>query len=252
VVAMSEVARSAPDGYTLMLGDINLSVSPALHKSLTFDPAKSFTPIGFVATAPMLVLVQQNSPVNSVRNLVAQAKASPGILAYAHGGVGSPTHLGPEVFKARTGIDVISVPYKSAGEALTAVAAGHAQIVFTGMSAARGLIDAGKLKPIAITGSQRSLVLPSVPTMAESGVPMPELDVGSWWGVLGPANMPAAITSQLHSTLRAALASPEFAGRLTTMNFTAGSGNPEDLQAWIAKEATTWASVLRRAGIKPE
>jgi tripartite-type tricarboxylate transporter receptor subunit TctC len=252
VIAMAQVARSTPDGYTLLFGDINMAVSPALHKSLPFDPARSFTPIGLVATAPMLVLVPQDSPFRSVRDVVAQAKAAPRSLAYAHGGIGSPTHLGPEVFKARLGLDVISVPYKSSGEALTAVAAGHAQLVFTGLSAARPLIDAGKLRPLAIASSKRSPMLAGVPTMEETGFPLPELNVGSWWGVFAPPNLPPAITRQLHSALRTALASPELSSRLVAMTFSPGSGTPEDLQAWIANEARTWAGVLQRAGINPE
>lgn len=252
VVAMMEVTRSASDGYTLLLGDINLSVSPALHKSLPFNPEKSFTSIGFVATAPMLVLVSQSSPLQSIKDLVAQAKAHPGSLSYAHGGIGSPTHLGPEVFKARLGLDITPVPYKSSGEALTAVAGGHGQLVFTGLSAAQGLIDSGKLKPIAITGLTRSVALPSVPTLAEEGVPLPELDVGSWWGLLGPPNMSPAITHRLHAALQEALQSPEFSDRLKAINFSAGSGTPQELQTWIRNETEVWPSVLEGAGIVPE
>lgn len=252
VLAMGEVARSAPDGYTLLLGDINLSVSPALHKSLPFDPEKSFTPVGFVATAPMLVLVDKNSPMQSIKDIVTQAKAHPGALSYAHGGIGSPTHLGPEVFKSRLGLDITAVPYRSSGEALTAVAGGHAQMVFTGLSAAQGLVQSGKLKPLAITGLKRSPALPSVPTLAEEGIPLPELDVGSWWGLLGPANMPPAVTEKLHIALQQTLRLPAFSDRLKAMNFTPGSGTSQELENWIRNETKTWRHVLEGAGFKPE
>ncbi len=252
VIAMAEVSRAAPDGYTLLLGDINLSVSPSMHKTLAFDPVRSFTPIGMIATAPMVVLVPGTSPIKSIKELVDQAKNAPGTLSYAHAGVGSPTHLGPEVLKSRYNVDLISVPYKSSGEALTALAAGHAQVVFTGMSAARGLMDAGKVRPLAIAGTKRSPVLPDLPTMAEAGVPVPEIDVGSWWGLLAPAGLPAGITSQLNTALHAALASPELSQRLAAMNFTQGQGTPQDLQAWIASETRTWSAVMQRAGIRPE
>jgi tripartite-type tricarboxylate transporter receptor subunit TctC len=252
VVAMTEVARAAPDGTTLLLGGINLSVSPALHRSLPFDPARSFTPIGFVATAPMLVLVPQASPVGSMADLVARARAAPGTIAYAHAGVGSPTHLGPELLKSRCGLDITAVPYRGSGESLTAVAAGHAGVAFAGLSAARGLIDAGRLRPLAITGPTRSAAMPEVPTIAEAGVPLPELEVGSWWGLLGPGGLPPGVTRRLHAALRGALTAPEFAQRLASMNFTPGSGDPEDLRVWIATEARIWAGVLEQAGIRPE
>ncbi|TCP06203.1 Bug family tripartite tricarboxylate transporter substrate binding protein [Caldimonas thermodepolymerans] len=252
VIAMSEVARATPDGYTLLLGDINLSVSPALHKSLPFDPSTSFTHIGMAANAPMLVLVPANSPITDMKDLVRRAKEAPGTIAYAHGGVGSPTHLGPEVFQSRYQLKLISVPYKSSGESLTAVAAGHAQVVFTGLSAAKGLLDGGKVRALAVAGRQRSPVLPQVPTMAEAGVPLPELDVGSWWGLLGPANLPPAIVTRLHAALQGALSSPELSQRLAMLNFTRATGGPDEMREWVATETRVWGDVLRNAGIRPE
>lgn len=252
VIAMSEVARAAPDGYTLLLGDLNLSVSPALHKSLPYDPAKSFTPIGMAAYAPMLVLVPASSPVTDLKDLLRRAKEAPGTVAYAHAGIGSPTHLGPEVFQRRYGVKLISVPYKSSGESLTALAAGHVQVVFTGMSAAKGLLDGGKVRALAIAGKQRSPVLPHVPTMAEAGVPLPEVDIGSWWGLLGPAGLPAAVTHKLNAALQAALASPALSQRLATLNFTRAVSGPDELRDWISKETQIWGEVLREAGIRPE
>ena len=251
IVAMQAVARSVADGTTLLLGDMNLAVGPALHKSLPFDPVNDFTPIGMIATAPMLMLVPSSAPVRSAQEYVAQAKAAPAGVAYASAGIGSPTHLAGEVLKSRYGLSMIHVPFQGSGPALTAVASGEASLIFTGLSGAKPLIDAGKLRPLAITGSRRSPAVPEVPTLKEAGLDLPELEVGSWWGLLGPANLPAPVQQQLARALGEALASPELKARLSELNFVAVPAQT-DFRDWVAREAKTWTAVLKSAGIRPE
>jgi len=251
LVAMGQVARAKPDGYTLLLGDMNLAVSPALQKNLSFDPVKDFTPIGMIATAPMLMLAPSTSTAKTAQEYVKLAKADPGKLAYASAGIGSPTHLATEVLKAHYDLDIIHIPYQGAGPALTSLAAGDTSLMFTGLSAAKPLVDAGKLRAMAITGDRRSPAMPDVPTLKEAGIHLPELSVGSWWGLLAPAGLPSAVSDQLNQGLKAALASPELKARLDTLNY---SQPPEgtDFGDWIAQETTTWTEVMKKAGIQPE
>ena len=251
LVAMGQVAKAKADGYTLLLGDMNLAVAPALYKSLSFDPVKDFTPIGMIATAPMLMLVPSTSTAKSAQEYVTLAKAQSGKIAYASAGVGSPTHLASEVFKAHYGLDITHIPFQGAGPALTSVAAGDTTLIFTGLSGAKPLVDAGKLRALAITGDQRSPSMPNVPTLKQAGIALPELSVGSWWGVLAPTGLSVELTEQLRQALAAALESPELQARLTALNYTqAPSGT--DFRAWVAREAGTWTAVMEKAGIRPE
>jgi tripartite-type tricarboxylate transporter receptor subunit TctC len=251
LVAMKLVAKSKADGYTLLLGDMNLAVAPAMHKNLGFDPVNDFTPIGMIATAPMLMLVPASSPVHSAQEFVTLAKGKDAGLAYASAGIGSPTHLAAEVLKTRYGLDITHVPFQGSSPALSALAAGQTARMFTGLSGAQPLVDAGKLRPLAITGNQRSPVMPNVPTLKEAGLTLPELSVGSWWGLLGPAGLPAPVADQLAKALEAAMASPEVKSRLATLNFTEAPADT-DFRGWVGREAKTWSAVLQKAGIHPE
>ena len=251
ILAMGNVAKAKPDGYTLLLGDMNLAVSPALHTSLPFDPVKDFTPIAMIATAPMLMLVPSTSPAHTAQEYIALAKAQNGKLAYASAGIGSPTHLAAEVLKAHYGLNLTHVPFQGSGPALTSVASGETSLIFTGLSGAKPLVDAGRLRALAITGEQRSPALPNVPTLKEANVSLPELSVGSWWGLLGPAGLPAPVSQELAQALNTALASPEMKERLATLNYTQAPAGT-DFQRWVAREASTWTGVLQKAGIRPD
>jgi tripartite-type tricarboxylate transporter receptor subunit TctC len=250
LVAMGQVAKAKPDGHTLLLGDMNLAVSPALHKQLAFDPVKNFTPIGMIATAPMVMWVPSTSPAKTAQEFLSLAKAQNGKLAYASAGIGSPPHLAGEVLKNHYGLDITHVPFQGSGPALTSLASGQVALMFTGLSAAKALLDAGKLRPLAITGNQRAPELPNVPTLAEAGLTLPELSVGSWWGVLAPAGLPDPLAKQLRQALDATLAAPEFRARLAALNYLPAPSNT-DFGKWIAQERNTWTGVLHKAGIEP-
>lgn len=251
VLAMAQVAKSRADGYTLLLGDMNLAVAPALNKHLPFDPVTDFTPIAMIATAPMLMLVPASSSVQTPQEWVALAQSKAGQLSYASAGVGSPTHLAAEVFKARYGVDLTHIPYPGSGPAMTSVASGDTALIFTGISGARPLVEAGKLRAIAITGDSRAPSMPQLPTLAEAGTPLPELSVGSWWGLLAPAGLPQPIAQQLKQALDAAVASPALSARLAHLNYTQAAPDT-DFRAWVAKETRMWTQVMRKAGIQPE
>lgn len=250
-VAMAQVAKAHADGYTLLLGDMNLAVAPALNKALPFNPIADFTPIAIIATAPMLMLVPSSSEVKTPQEFVALAKAKVGRLSYASAGVGSPTHLAAEVFKARYGLDITHIPYPGSGPAMTSVASGDTALIFTGISGARPLVEAGKLRALAITGDRRAPVMPLLPTLQEAGIPLPELSVGSWWGLLAPAGLPQPIAQQLKQALDAAITSPTLSARLASLNYTQAPPGA-DFKAWVTRETTMWTDVMRKAGIKPE
>jgi tripartite-type tricarboxylate transporter receptor subunit TctC len=250
LVAMGQVAKARPDGYTLLLGDMNLAVAPALHKQLAFDPVKDFTPIGMIATAPMVIWVPSASPAKTAQELLAFVKEQNGKLAYASAGIGSPPHLAGEVFKNRFGLNLTHVPFQGSGPALTSLASGQVALMFTGLSAAKPLLEAGKLRALAITGNQRAPELPDVPTLAEAGITLPELSVGSWWGVLAPVDLPQPLAKQLKQALDAALAAPEFKDRLKTLNYLPAPADA-NFRDWIEHERSTWTSVLHKAGIEP-
>jgi tripartite-type tricarboxylate transporter receptor subunit TctC len=251
IVAMGQVAKAKADGYTLLLGDMTLAVSSSLHKSLPFDPVKDFTPIGMIATAPMLMLVPSTSSIKTAQEYVALAKSHPGKNAYASAGIGSPTHLAAEVLKANYSLDIIHVPFQGSGPAMTALASGETGLMFTGLSGAKPLLDGGKVRALAITGEQRSPVLPNVPTLKQAGLTLPELTVGSWWGLLAPAGLPAPLAEQLAQALQAALAAPELTARLANLNYAPVSAGT-DFRSWVARETTTWSGVMQKAGIRPE
>jgi tripartite-type tricarboxylate transporter receptor subunit TctC len=193
IVAMGQVAKAKADGYTLLLGDMTLAVSSSLHKSLPFDPVKDFTPIGMIATAPMLMLVPSTSSIKTAQEYVALAKSHPGKNAYASAGIGSPTHLAAEVLKANYSLDIIHVPFQGSGPAMTALASGETGLMFTGLSGAKPLLDGGKVRALAITGEQRSPVLPNVPTLKQAGLTLPELTVVCWRRLACPRPWPNSL-----------------------------------------------------------
>jgi tripartite-type tricarboxylate transporter receptor subunit TctC len=251
-VGFSAVAKAAPDGYTLLLGDINLAVNPYLYKSLPYDAQKDFAPIGLVASAPLVMLVSQNSSARSLQDLMALAKAEPGKLTFGSAGAGNTTHLSMELFKAKMGLDIVHVPYKGASPALNDLVAGHVSMMVTGLSGAKSLVESGKLRALAITGDKRAVVWPQVPTFAEAGAPLPEMRVGSWWGLFAPAGTPNDILAELNRALQQALSSPDLLQRLRELNIEPLSGPAKELERWVGSEMNTWSQVIKRSGIQPE
>jgi tripartite-type tricarboxylate transporter receptor subunit TctC len=251
-IGLEHVAKAAPDGYTLLLGDMPIAARPALYKSSQVDVRRDLAPIGFIASAPMLLVVAPGLPMRSVAELIASARSHPGQLSFVSPSRGTPPDLAAELFRGQYGLDVVSVPYKGVGAAFPDLLSGRVSFLFVGVSASKSFIDSGKLRALAITGRKRAPALPEVPTLAESGYPLPDLDFGSWWGLLGPRGLPKDIVGKLNGSLAKTLALPEVHERLAALNFEPVTGQPEEFDSFIASEIEKWSRVIGRAGIKPE
>ena len=255
VVGVTSVAKAAPDGYTLLLGDVgSMAINPALYKSLPYNARTDFTAVGPVATGPIFLFVGASVPARNVQELIAIARSRPGALSYGSGGNGQfPTHIGPELFRVKYGLDMLHVPYKGAGPAMVDAAAGRVTLVMTaGLAAAKPFLDSGKVRAIAITGEKRSAILPEVPTFAESGYPLPEINAGTWFGLMGPAGLPRDIVARLSQTLNQALVAPDFIARLNSLTLEPMSSTPEAFSEFIRSAMDTWAQIVKRTNITPE
>ena len=252
MLAGEVVVKAAADGYTLLFGDISLAINPGLRKTLLFDVRKELAPIGLVAAAPLILVVNASFPARDLQELMALAKQSPGKFTYGSWGTGNTTHLIPELFKGKYGLDILHIPYKGSGLALTDLVADRVSLAVIGLSVAKSFIESGKVRVLAITGEKRAAALPNVPTFAEAGAPLPEANLGSWWGLLGPAGLPRNIVVQLNHALARALAQPELRARLAALNIAPVSSTPEEFASRMDSEISTWGGVVKRANIAPE
>jgi tripartite-type tricarboxylate transporter receptor subunit TctC len=244
-------AHAPPDGYTLLLGNVaTLAIIPNVQKKVPYDAVKDFAPVSLIATAPLLVVVHPSLPVKSIRDLIALAKAKPGQLNYASNGVGSSTHLATELFKMMTKTDLAHVPYKGLGPATTDLLAGQMQLMFSSAVAMLPHAQAGRLRAIAMTGAQRSPAIPSIPTVAEAGVP--DYESGSWYGILAPAGTPRAIIDLLHQEIAAVVRAPDISGRLVAEAVVPVGGTPAEFAAHIQKELARIGQVIRSSGARFE
>ncbi len=244
------VAKAPPDGYTLTLG------SPGTHATalsmvpgLGYDPVKSFTPVVLVGTVPNVLVVPPSVPANSVQELITYLKAHPNSYNFASVGNGSMQHLAGELFKRMAGVQITHVAYKGSAPALLDLTGGRIEMAFESMPTVLQLVRSGKLKALAVTTPKRSSLLPDVPTIAESG--LPGFDVTIWYGVFGPAGMPANVTAKLNQTINAALRTPELGQRLAELGADLAGGTPEDLGRYQAAESARWNRFIQEAGIKP-
>ena len=245
------VAHAAPDGQTILLGYIaNLGIGPSLYATLPYDPVKDFAPVTLLAVSPNILVAHPALPVKSVRELVAYAKANPQKINYASSAVASLGHLAGELLNGAAGIHMQHVPYKGSGQAVIDLLAGQVQIMFSGMSSVMPHIKAGKLRPLAVTGAQRSPATPDVPTIAEAGYP--GFEASAWYGVLAPAGTPREIVMRLNAEVLRALKMPEVKERLENVGFELVGGTPEAFGIYIRSEIGKWAKVVKASGIKAE
>jgi tripartite-type tricarboxylate transporter receptor subunit TctC len=244
-------AKAAPDGYTLLLGSSgNLSVNPSLYKKLPYDPVKDFQPITQLEAGPQVLVVHPAVTAKSVQELIALAKARPHALNFASGGTGTGNHLASELFKATAGIDIVHVPYKGTGQALTDLVGGQVQMMMSSLLPAIPQIKAGRLRGLAVTSVKRTPVLPELPTIAESG--MAGFETTSWHGILVPAKTPKVIATRLHDELVKMLAQPDVRARLASEGIDAIGNTPQEFAAYIRSETVKYAKVIKQAGIKAD
>jgi tripartite-type tricarboxylate transporter receptor subunit TctC len=245
------VAASAPDGYTLLFGNISsLVVTPVVTNNRDFDPDKTFTAVAKTSQNYEVLVVHPNFPARSVRELVAHAKANPGKLNFGSAGIGNATHLAAELFKQRTGTDIVHVPYKGAAEAVTGVISEQVQMFFGDIGGVLPLIREGRVRALAISSETRSADLPQLPTMIESGVP--GYVVLTYTGVVAPAGTPPEIVAKLNAALNASLQTPEAAAALRRIGAESAPSSPQDFAAFLARERDKWREVVRLSGIKIE
>jgi tripartite-type tricarboxylate transporter receptor subunit TctC len=245
------VAKSPPDGYTVLLADIgSLAIAPSVSAALPFDPVKDFAPVVMVAYSPHVLAVHPSVPAANVRELVALLKGKPDSLNFAISGVGGANHLAGIDFAMRSGVKWTYIPYKGGSQAITDVMAGHAQVLFNGMLATYPSVKDGKLKAIAISSAKRFSGAPDIPTVAESGYP--GFETGSWQGIVAPAGTPPEVVKKLHAAVTAVLASPEMAEKLATSGAEVRPQSPEQFGAFIRDEKSRWAKVVKDSGAKFE
>lgn len=253
-IAAALVAKSAPDGYTIMMvpsGPFTISVS--VYRKLPYDAVRDFAGVSLLAWVTNVIVVPQGSPVQTLQDLVRMAKEKPGQLSFSSAGAGSLHHLSGEVLKGLTGTQMIHVPFKGAGPALAALAASEVTFGFTSMPSAMPLVHAKRLRAVAVTSAKRMPALPDTPTMSEAGVPPPAgLDIREWYGVIAPAATPASIIDKLSVEMVKVFKRPDVQKRLTDMGAEFAGSSPQELNKQIAGDVTTWAKWVSAAGIRVE
>jgi tripartite-type tricarboxylate transporter receptor subunit TctC len=245
------IARAAPDGYTIGMGNFApMAVNKTLFGNLRYDPETDLSPIVLVEKGPLVLVVNPNSPYKTINDIVAAAKAKPGVLTFSSGGIGGSHQLSAELFEQNAGIEMIHVPYKSGSAALTDLMAGNVDIMFDQMYSAVPNIKADKLRPIAITSKKRSPLLPNVPSFAELGYP--KVEVLNWQGLIAPKGTPKVIIDKLNAAANEALKDPGLRELMLSQGNEIGGGTPVDFAVLIKSESTKWSAVVKAANIKPE
>lgn len=249
-IGINAAAKSAPDGYTLVLASIAVAVNPWLFKSMPYDPEKDLTPLTLALETPNVVIVPASSPVKSIKDLIAYAKdkAKSGGVSYGSAGTGSSLHLAAEMFRQQAHVELTHVPYRGSSPALTDLMSGRIDLMFDNASTALPQVQGGALRAIAVTTKQRIAALPNVPTVAESGVPGYEL--ANWWAIFGPGHMPPALAERISADIRKVLADPDVQKRFDDVSGRVIASTPQELAAHLAKESAKWKQIVEVAGIR--
>ena len=246
-IGIEITVRAAPDGYTLMTVSNSFATNAALNPKLTFDPIKDLKAISLVGVAPLVLVVNPSVTARSIPELVSLAKSKPGSLKYGSSGTGASPHLAGELFKASAGIDLLHVPYKGSGPALIDTLSGQVDMTFISMLVVRSHINAGRLRLLGVTTPQRIKALPDVPALAES---LPGFEATSWYGILAPAALPAALVSRLNTEINAVVTSAEVAQRLSSDGVEPRAVTPAAAAKHVATEIARWKAVAEKAGVR--
>lgn len=244
------VAHAPADGYTLLLADASHSSNPFVYRKATYDPIKGFAPLSLVAITPVMFCINPSTPAQSIQEFIALARKDPNKLSYGSGGVGALGHLTGELFKSRTGIQIVHVPYKGGGLSVSDAIAGQITSVFVASTVCAPMAKAGKLRAIGVASQRRSAVLPEVPTFQESGIP--DFEVLNWFGLLGPAGTPPAIVNRLQEEIAKALQNQAVRERFISLLLDPITNTPAEFRALIATEAARWSKLIKQAGIGAE
>jgi tripartite-type tricarboxylate transporter receptor subunit TctC len=242
------VAKAAPDGYTLLLSPSSIAIAPSLYAKLPFDPIKDFAPVALLGSIPMVVVVYPEFPAKTIQELIALAKSKPGEISYASAGNGSTNHLAVELFKIKTGIEMLHVPYRGNPLAIVDVIAGRVPVFFDFVLTGLPHVREGKVRALATTGAHRSAVLPDVPTVMEAGVP--DFEASTWFGVYAPAGTKPAIVEKLNAEILAALTMPAIRERLTGLGVDIIAEGPQALAALTKSDLEKWGPIVQKAGVK--
>jgi tripartite-type tricarboxylate transporter receptor subunit TctC len=244
-IGADHVAKAAPNGYTLLVAGVPHAIGMTLYKKLPYDMAKDLAPITQMATFPSLIVVHPSLPVRNLKELLALARARPGELNFG-ANPGSPNHLSIELLNTMAKVKMVFIGYKGAAPSVTDAVAGQIQLVSAGIPSVLGHVQGGRLRPIAVTSTSRSPLLPNVPTVSESGVP--GYDVTSWYGIFGPVGLPPAVVSKLHAEIGTVLKAPDIGERLAALGAQAAPTTPEELGRIVRDEIKRWAEVVRVSG----
>jgi tripartite-type tricarboxylate transporter receptor subunit TctC len=245
----AEAARAAPDGYTILMTTSGMqSINPALYAKMPFDPNKDLTPVAPLVALNNVLVLHPSVPANSVKEVIALAKSQPGKLSYASSGFGTSIHMSGAMFTQFTGTDLLHIPYKGSGPALTELLSGQVNMMFDNIPSSLPHIKAGKLRALATTGAKRDPALPDLPTIAESGVAGYESNV--WFGLAAPAGTPKEIVARLNAAAVQAAKAPEFVKRMTDLGYSIIAGTPEDMTAMNKADSARWTPIVKASGAK--
>ena len=253
-IAWNHVASSDPDGYTLLLAENAVAISQALYKKSksNFDPLTQYDAVAGLAAAPSALVLANNVPVNSVKELLAYAKTVPQKLNFASAGIGSVSHLNFEVFMDKTGMQAVHVPYKGGGQAIGDVIAGHVPMTITSVQATKGLVESGKVKALAVTSPVRSPAMPNVPTMQEAGVPAADVELRFWFAIFGPKGLPDEVKTKVFQAVSKVLNNPATRERLAKLDITTDVISGPAMHAKLESEIKNWTRFIDSKGIKPQ
>jgi tripartite-type tricarboxylate transporter receptor subunit TctC len=243
------VAKSAPDGYTILMGAVAThAINPALYAKIPYDAIRDFAPVTQLASTPNILVVNPAIPASNVQEFIAYAKANPGKLNFGSGSTGSAGHLAGELFKTLAGVDMTHVPYKGAAPAMQDLVGGQIQLMFDNLASSLGQVRAGKVKGLAVTTAKRTALAPEFPTIAESG--LPGFDISTWFGIFVPAGTPREVIERLHAEFTRALAAPDVREKMLNLGAEPVGNTPEEFAAYIAAEARKYARLVKASGAK--